>query len=405
MSRRTELPREAIATPREAIATMHEDIWTDSRWRSRVRSRLLDWFATHARDLPWRKTTDPYLVWISEVMLQQTQVATVIPYYERFVEQFPTVLDLASADERRLLKLWEGLGYYRRARSMHQAAKRIVDEYDGAFPTDLDRVIKLPGIGRYTAGAILSICTGARLPILEGNTVRVFSRWVALQTPTTHPESNRLLWQISEAMLPRKPGNGNLCGAFNQAAMELGALVCTPKNPQCEQCPVKSCCRAYRSGLQTAIPGRVKDIAYENRTEFALVVPKKRDAKARRGGDAKFLIRPLPVGGRWAGLWDFPRTCEQSCESIQTAADVLGDSMGRKFSPGVRLKTIRHAVTKYRITLHVHAATMTQPSRQLPRPWRFVSLREMSELPMSVTGRKITDFLLAKDDGSTSAAE
>ena len=332
-------------------------------------------------------------------MLQQTQVATVLPYYVRFVEAFPTVRELAAADEERLMKLWEGLGYYRRARSMHLAAKKMVDEHDGVFPTDFDAVVKLPGIGRYTAGAILSIATGARLPILEGNTIRVFSRWVALQTPITDPESNRLLWRISEAMLPKESGPQGRCGEFNQAAMELGALVCTPKNAKCEQCPVKGYCQAYRSELQDEIPGKVKNIRYEDRTEFALVVPANGNANSgQTGSDAKYLARPLPEGARWAGLWDYPRTSEPSLDSVETAATILGDVIGRKLSPGVRLETIRHAVTRYRITLHVHAANIAHPRRKLPPPWRFISLRELSELPMSVTGRKITDLLLANAD-------
>ena len=203
---------------------LHDDVWQQAGWRSRVRRSLLAWFARHARDLPWRRQPTPYRVWVSEVMLQQTQVATVLPYYDRFMGSFPTVSDLAAADEQVLLSHWEGLGYYRRARSLHAAAKLIVADHGGEFPLQFDEVLALPGIGRYTAGAILSISDGQKQPILEGNTQRVFSRWIALRGTPTETANNRLLWQVAEKMLPRKD-----VGSFNQAAMELGALICTPK--------------------------------------------------------------------------------------------------------------------------------------------------------------------------------
>ncbi len=396
MSKRSDLPP-------------HDAAWNDSRWRSRVRSRLLDWFVDNARDLPWRRTSDPYRIWISEIMLQQTQVATVIPYYQRFTELFPTVADMAAADEQDLLKLWEGLGYYRRARSMHQAARAVVQRHNGKFPTDFDSVLALPGIGRYTAGAILSISRGKRLPILEGNTVRVFSRWVALQAPPSQTESNRLLWQIAESMLPKadqqddrsskssaRPDartHGRGPGAFNQAAMELGALVCTPKNPRCDCCPVKGNCRANREGLQNEIPGKVKNIAYEDRTEFALIIASQAKREDADPDATQYLIRPLPDGGRWAGLWDFPRTLDQTFESVETATTFLSQTVGCALSPGIKLKSIKHAVTKYRITLHVHVASCPKARHKIASPWRFVSLPEMAELPMSVTGRKIANFL------------
>ncbi|MCG8650048.1 MAG: A/G-specific adenine glycosylase [Pirellulales bacterium] len=341
----------------------------------------MNWFAAHARQLPWRDQPTAYRVWISEIMLQQTQVATVIPYFERFMASFPTIADLASADEQDLLGHWEGLGYYRRARSIHSAAKQIVQQHQGVFPSTFEQVIALPGIGRYTAGAILSISGQQRLPILEGNTQRVFSRWAAVRGAVSQPPNIRLLWEIAEAMLPpRAPGT------FNQAAMELGALVCTPRNPDCAHCPVKTSCQAHRSGLQQEIPGKVKHTRYEDRTEFALVIEK--EAK----GERKFLLRQLPAGGRWAGLWDFPRTTKKSLDNVALATTELEKELGVKLRPGIRLKTIKHAVTKYRISLHVHEAKLAS-SRQPRGPWRFVSMEELTDLPMSVTGRKIVKLL------------
>ena len=311
-------------------------------------------------------------------MLQQTQVATVIPYYERFLNSFPTVDSLAAADETTLLGHWEGLGYYRRARSMHAAAREIVDKHAGKFPEQYSDVLALPGIGRYTAGAILSISGNQRLPVLEGNTQRVYSRWISMRGSIGDSATTDLLWKVAEAMLP--PSGS---GTFNQAAMELGALVCVPKTPQCQRCPVARICRARRDGLQNEIPGKVSNVQYQNRTEYALLI--------RHGDD--YLLRPLPPGGRWAGLWDFPRTTSESYPSVAVAADHLSQQIGISVQPGGQVKTIRHAVTKYRISLHVHHAKLADGRRKPARPWRYVSINEMADLPMSVTGRMIAGLL------------
>lgn len=370
---------------------MHELVWQDARWRSRVRLALLKWFAKSARTLPWRTDPAPYRVWISEIMLQQTQVATVLPYFERFVERFPDVASLAAVDEATLMTFWEGLGYYRRARLMHAAAAKIVDQYDGRFPTDFDDVLALPGIGRYTAGAILSISGDQRLPILEGNTVRVFSRWIAMRSPVTEKASNAVLWQVAEAMLPpaSTAGASGRAGTFNQAAMELGALVCTPKTPGCDVCPVAKMCRAHQLGIEAEVPGKVTSISYESRTEFALVI---------RSAD-RYWVRPLPAGSRWAGLWDFPRTTERSLDSVQQAAAELSPLIGATLVAGPRIMSIKHAVTKYRIRLDVHEATLDGDDAEPESPWRLMTIEEMSGLPMSVTGRQIVERLARSDGG------
>lgn len=349
-----------------------------------MRRRLLGWFERHARDLPWRRRPTPYRVWVSEVMLQQTQVATVIPYYRRFLESFPNVHALAAADEQDLLSHWEGLGYYRRARSLHAAAKVIADRHGGKFPESYDETLALPGIGRYTAGAILSISRDMRLPILEGNTQRVFSRWIAMQGPAGNSAAAKLLWQVAETMLPRKHP-----GAFNQAAMELGALLCTPQNPSCCDCPLARICRARIAGLEQQIPGKVSKVTYQDRTEFAFVVADRRTTDK----PPRYLLRPLPRDGRWAGLWDFPRTTERSLASAAEAAAELSPHLGAAISPGENLATMRHAVTKYRISLHVHAAHLRPQRRNPGRPWKYVSLAEMEKLPMSVTARRIAKLL------------
>ncbi len=378
----------------------HDTVWTDPRWRREVRKRLVEWFAANARTLPWRSEPTPYRVWVSEIMLQQTQVATVLPYFDRFMQTFPDVATLAAADEQTLMRHWEGLGYYRRARSMHAAAAKIVTDHDGEFPVTFDDVVALPGIGRYTAGAILSISKNQHHPILEGNTVRVFARWIALRGPATAPQSTKLLWLVAEAMLPT--AKSKLApGLLNQAAMELGALVCTPKSPKCKQCPVEKFCRACALGLQSEIPGKVTRIAYENRTEFAFVIEQPETHSVgsgkRQPAGTRYLVRPIPVGSRWAGLYDFPRTIERSIDTVDEAANELRSLWGVPILPGDHLTTIKHAVTKYRISLNVHAARWIDAGQAVaispPSPWRYVTLSEMADLPMSVTGRKIAKLL------------
>ena len=363
----------------------HDDCWRDARWRSNVRRRLLDWFGQHARELPWRSQPTPYRVWVSEIMLQQTQVATVIGYYKRFLQSFPDVQSLAQADPQDLLAHWEGLGYYRRARSLHAAAKQIVAQHGGEFPTTFEDVLALPGIGRYTAGAILSISKDMRLPILEGNTQRVFSRWIALRGPATERAATNLLWQLAEEMLPKKN-----VGQFNQAAMELGALVCSPVEPDCARCPVARSCKARQTGLQEVIPGKISRVKYEDRTEYAMVVGRGGSSTLPPGKrSARFLVRIIPDGGRWAGLWDFPRTTDAVYPSAAAAASGLSDEIGMEISPGKRIATIRHAVTRYRIKLHVHDAVLSEPNQIPPRPWRFASLKQMESLPILPAWRTI----------------
>lgn len=329
-------------------------------------------------------------------MLQQTQVATVLPYFDRFLKAFPDIASLAAAEEQTLLGLWEGLGYYRRARSMHAAAKMIVEKHHGEFPETFDEVIALPGIGRYTAGAILSISRQTRLPILEGNTLRVFPRWIALRgaAPNDGP-ANRLLWEVAEQLLPRsRPGD------FNQAAMELGALICTPTKPACESCPVADLCAAHIQGLQSEIPGKQSKMKYEKRTEFAFVL----ENPASDGATPTYLVRQIPNGRRWAGLWDFPRTTDETIRDIRQASTWLERDLGEPVIAGRRLTTIKHAVTRFRISLQVHEATLSDVADESLEPWQFCSLEQIQALPMSVTGRQIAELLeseVAKSDSDS----
>jgi len=355
---------------------------TSTAQRRSFSRKLLAWFGRTARDLPWRRTKDLYAIWVSEVMLQQTQVATVVPYYHRFLAQFPDVRSLAQADEQQVLRLWEGLGYYRRARQLHAAAQRVAREHAGRFPTTYAAVRSLPGIGRYTASAILSIGLDARLPILEANTIRVLSRLAAFRGDPASSAGQKLLWSLAETLLPACN-----CGTFNQALMELGSEVCTPRAPACDACPVAMYCRARSQRLVEHVPRPAKRTNYEEIREIAVVV--------RRG--RRVLIRQCEPGERWAGLWDFPRFAGSR---DQIAANVAALT-GLRVEPAERLATLKYGVTRFRITLDCYKATLRSTrswrrSESCPAPpIRWVLPNELADLPLSVTGRKLAQLLLA----------
>ena len=354
----------------------------DSRSKQQFRRRLLKWYAKHQRDLPWRKSKNPYRVWVSEVMLQQTQVATVRDYFRRFIKEFPTVKKLAAADEEQVLRLWEGLGYYRRARQLHAAAQQIVAEHGGRFPADVETLQTLPGIGRYTAGAIVSIAFDRRAPILEANTIRLLARLLAYRDDPTKSAGQRLLWQTAEELLPRQD-----VSQFNQALMELGSLVCTPKNPNCTECPVREHCAAHEAGLENEIPVATARHKFVDIREAAVVVRKQ----------SKILLRKCGEDERWAGLWDFPRFAVEGQGPLfarDELAEKVHEQSGIEIRPATHLKTIKHGVTRYRITLDCYTAQYA--SGRLHRngsELRWTSQRELSELPLSSTGRKIAELV------------
>jgi A/G-specific adenine glycosylase len=360
---------------------------TPTRWRRSLAKHLLAWFAEQARDLPWRKTRDLYAIWVSEIMLQQTQVVTVVAYYERFLARFPTVSYLAAAQEEEVLRLWEGLGYYRRGRQLHAAAKVIVEKHAGEFPDTFDEVVALPGIGRYTAGAILSIGRDARLPILEANTIRVLSRLLAYAGDVYGGAGQKLLWEFAEELLPPRD-----VGHFNQALMELGALVCTPREPACLLCPLRELCPTRKAGLTASIPAPKQKTKYEDLTEAAIVV------HSRSG---KILVRRCQAGERWAGLWDFPRVAVDGDDlslphnAIAAAVQKL---TGISIQLGDQITTLKHGVTRYRITLHCfhaeHRAGKIHAARHDALRW--ITPDELHALPLSTTGRKLCQLIAVR---------
>ena len=364
----------------------------------RFRLRLLSWYRKNRRELPWRRDQDAYRVWVSEIMLQQTQVATVRDYFERFVATFPTVDGLAAADEADVLRLWEGLGYYRRARQLHAAAQLIVDEFGGVFPRDISTLQTLPGVGRYTAGAIASIAFGARAPIVEANTARLFARLVGYRGDLTTADGRKLLWETAE-MLPPRQG----AGEFNQALMELGSLVCTPDTPDCATCPIVPHCTAHSTASVDAIPRKKRREKTIEVHEAAVVIVRRGRVLLRRCGDDE----------RWAGLWDFPRFEMAPSVSDPDAANVrvarrsdsailfarvqqgVAKQTGVNVRPHTLVKTLRHAVTKYRITLDCYAADYIDGRLRSTseRTIRWTPRRELEDCPLSSTGRKIARLL------------
>ena len=373
------------ATSSEAKPVRDRQTRIDATWTRRFRRRLLAWFSRHARDLPWRKTKDPYAIWVSEVMLQQTQVATVVPYYERFLRRFPDIPSLAAADQQEVLRLWEGLGYYRRARAMHQAAREMVENHNSVFPPDVATACSLPGIGRYTAGAVLSIARDDRAPILEANTQRLLSRLIVYRRDPTSSAGQKLLWSVAEQLLPRKN-----VGQLNQALMELGAEICTPTNPCCDGCPVATLCPTHAAGLQDRIPMRPRKVAYENRREVAVVIHR-RDS---------VLLRQCEPDERWAGLWDFPRfvvSAKRAGPLAREMARKIAQMTGLEIESGKLLTTIRHGVTRFRITLECHEARYMgrlASARASSGQLRWVRPDQLDRYPLSVTGRKISRLLI-----------
>jgi A/G-specific adenine glycosylase len=338
--------------------------------------------------LPWRRTRDPYAVWLSEVMLQQTQVATVIDYFHRFTAAFPTITDLAAAPERDVLRLWEGLGYYRRARQLHRAAAAIVERHGGEFPADPVAVRGLPGIGRYTAGAILSIAFDRPEPILEANTVRVLSRLSAYRGDPHGKAGQDHLWAWAAALVPpTEPG------LFNQALMELGALICTPRSPACGDCPAASLCPTRRLGLQNEIPRPKAKPKFEDVREGALFV-------VHRDG-RRLLVVQRGDEGRWAGLWDFPRYAldgESSSRVPQTLAQQVKTTLGLDVAVGESVHRLKYGVTRFRITLDTYDARCLG-GRLKPTGFadaRWMRPAELAELPLNVSARKLSKFVTSR---------
>jgi A/G-specific adenine glycosylase len=347
--------------------------------------QLLPWFSRNARDLPWRRTRDPYAIWISEIMLQQTQVKTVLPYWRRWMRELPTLRSLAKARPEKVLKLWEGLGYYTRVRNLHDAARIIATQHGGQFPESFEEILALSGIGRYTAGAICSIAFNQPEPILDGNVIRVLTRVFGIKQDPREKTTNAKLWQLAGELVliasgihrrarPAETGN---CSSFNQALMELGALVCTPKEPACDMCPVRRICIAYRSGKVAQFPHLIRPAKTTHRRFIAFVVE-------NRG---RFLVRQRPAGGVNAHLWEFPNV--EVHEEIKNPVELALAQLGLALASVRPLVKVRHTITRYRNTLEVFRGRSIATNSSPNKTCRWLTFSELGRLAFPSAHRNI----------------
>jgi len=357
--------------------------WKDPTSLRRCRRLLLRWFAANARDLPWRRDCAVYAVWISEIMLQQTQVQQALPYYLRFMERFPTVAALAAAPIDAVLKAWEGMGYYARARNLHRAAGQIMARHGGHFPADAESVRALAGIGPYTAAAILSIAFNQPLAVVDGNVIRVLSRLHAWPGDAKTTSGKKEIQERAQSLLdPAAPG------AFNEAMMELGALICTPQNPLCTACPLAACCQALAQGAPEKFPVKsAKKLRPHYQIAAGLIWKKE-----------KLLIVRRPESGLLGGLWELPGGKQEAGEVLEaTVAREAAKKLGIKIKVGSFFSRVDHAYTHFSITLHVYHCRHLKgtPYPHEHSDWRWVSIAELDDYAFSRSNRRIIEQLPA----------
>jgi A/G-specific adenine glycosylase len=346
-------------------------------------ARLLAWYTVHQRRLPWRGARDPYRIWVSEIMLQQTQVDTVIPYYRRWCKRFPTVRALAAAPQEEALRLWEGLGYYARARNLHRAAQQIVHEHAGRIPRTCDELRRLPGIGRYTAGAIASIAFGVDAAVLDGNVKRVLARVFDFREDIKSARGEKKLWALAESLAP-----AGQAGDYNQALMDLGATVCTPLTPNCGACPVRTLCAAYKLGVQLERPVTRKRSPLPSKVLAAGVIRK----------NGRVLIRQRSATGLLGGLWSFPSGAPNTRRSLPVALrQVVSEELGMKIDVGRPVQTLRHTFSHFQLVLHVFDCRWQSGRLRLaaraPTKCKWVRVAELSDYPMGRPDRQIARWL------------
>lgn len=343
--------------------------------------RLLQWYAIQARDLPWRKSQDPYRVWVSEIMLQQTQVAAVIPYYQRWLKRFPTLKALADAPLADVLSHWEGLGYYSRARNMHKAAQQVLAQFGGRLPSTLEELRGLPGIGRYTAGAIASIAFKQDTAVLDGNVKRVLARVFNLTDDVKSPAGEKKLWELAESLVP--PGEA---GDYNQAVMDLGATICIPQNPTCLLCPLLGMCESQTLGVQNERPVVKRKPPTPHYNVAAAIIK-------HRG---RFLITQRPLDKLLGGLWEFPGGKQEPNERLsECLAREIKEELGMHIEVGEQRLTLKHAFTHFKITLHVFEATWISgdPQALEVAAFKWVRPSEFDDYAMGKTDRQIARWV------------
>ena len=343
-----------------------------------IGQRLLDWYRRHRRDLPWRRTNDPYAIWVAEIMLQQTRVETVISYYERFLSRFPTLEILAAAPLDDVLKAWEGLGYYARARNLHKAARQVVHNMKGRLPSDPGDLVRLPGVGHYTAAAVASIAFGQDAIALDGNLHRVLCRLFAIDDDPGRPNTQRALEKLALGMLP--PGRA---GEFNQALMDLGATICAPTNPRCLICPLMNLCQAQQEGIENELPIRATRTQRPHRDVTAGII---------WDGNGHFLITQRPFDGMLGGLWEFPGGKRRPGEALPACLHrEIGEELAIEIEIGELLCTVEHAFTHFYMTLYAFECQWLSGKPQCLgcNDLRWVTLDDLEPFAFPVADQKI----------------
>lgn len=338
---------------------------------------LLDWYHTNKRDLPWREDKNPYKIWVSEIMLQQTKVDTVIPYFERFMINYPTVYDLADADPQDVLKSWEGLGYYSRARNLQNAVREVVATYNGEVPKDPDSLGSLKGIGPYTKGAILSIAYGQPEPAVDGNVMRVLSRVLKIEADISEQRVKKLFESYVRELISREDPS-----SFNQGVMELGALICTPKTPMCMFCPVQEHCQAFAEGIQQDLPIKKKAKKQKRLPYIALLIKNNSD---------QYVIEKRADQGLLANLWQFPMVPMNEVD-LDNIEDWVKKEYGLTIIVGNKRGKLRHVFTHLIWQLEIYEAEISQ-AKLADNRLRFVPKRELKNLPFPVSHIKMMRYL------------
>lgn len=347
-----------------------------------LRAAILSWYDEHKREMPWRDCANPYFIWISEVMLQQTRVDQVEPYFNRFIERFPTVYDLAKADQQEVLKVWEGLGYYSRARHLHQAAKTVVEKFDGEIADSRDEILKLKGVGPYTSAAILSIAFQKPLAAVDGNVIRVLSRFYGVEDDVRRSATKTLIQEYADELIDK-----NRPGDFNQALMELGASICSPTTPDCGECPLQTDCIANRMVKTDEIPYKApkKKVPHYN-IGVGIIMNEKREV----------LIAHRPEDGMLGGLWEFPGGKQKADETIEeTTVRELREELGVEVGIVERFMQLNHAYSHFKITLHAFICELVEgtPKANASQQIKWVKIEELDDYPFPKANRQLTEKL------------
>lgn len=355
-------------------------MWTPEQLRA-VPHLLLEWYRANARPMPWHGECDPYHLLVAATMLQQTQVETVLPYLQRFLQRFPSVRDLAEASEEEVLRYWAGLGYYSRARNLRRAAQQIMSQHRGEVPCEAAQLRQLPGVGEYTAGAVASIACGMPEPALDANGYRILARLLAVEEDITRVSVRRALWNACRQMLPAEAS-----GEFNQALMDLGSMICTAHAPRCLVCPLAGECRAFAQGRQDELPVRPPRRASEKVQDVCLVIER----------EGRWLIARRDEGRLWRGMWEFPRVRVEPGETMEQAVQRIAALFNLSVDRCEPVATVHHGVMHYSVTLHAMRCFSDGAIAAEGDGVRWVSAQELGALPLSSPMRRVAQLLVER---------